>query len=384
MTDLFHSDVDATTTSSLDLRRLQRQKRRQTRHKWTLVFSAVALVLLAVGGSIAWNYVQGFVDSEGNQIADFEGAGQGVVQVVVEQGDTGADIAQTLYAAGVIASPQAFIQAANANPESGDITPGHYFLQREMRAEYALTALLDPGNKNELTITIPEGRTQGQYFEAIANLTDYTEEEIAAIAEDTDALGLPAEADGNLEGWLFPSTYTFTPDAQPADILARMISQTITKLDENGVAPADRHKILTIASIIEREARLQDDRPMVAGVIYNRLDIDMRLEMDSTVKYINPTEGVFTTADDRAIDSPYNTYMYTGLPPGPIAAPGEAAIKAATAPAQHDYLFFVTVNTNTGETKYAENFDDHQKNVIELQQWSQAERDRRESEETTD
>lgn len=384
MTDLFRADVDATTTTSLDLRRLQRQKRRQTRHKWTLILSAFALVLFAIGGSIAWNYVQGFVSSEGNEIADFEGAGQGVVQIVVERGDTGADIAQTLFEAGVIASPQAFIEVAKKSGEAANITPGHYFMQREMRAEYALYALLDPANKNELRITIPEGRTQAQYFEAIANLTDYTEDEIRKIAEDTDALGLPEEAKGNLEGWLFPATYTFNPDAHPADILAEMVSTTVSKLEAHGVAPGDRQKILTVASIVEREALLADDRPLVAGVIYNRLDIGMELQMDSTIKYLSPSEGVFTSSEERAIDSPYNTYMYPGLPPTPIAAPGEAAIAAAVSPAHHDYLFFVTVNTSTGETKYAETYDEHQKNVIELQKWAQAERDKREAEKNAD
>lgn len=370
MTDLFHAQSETTNTHSLDLRRLQRQKRRQTRQKWTLVASAVALVLLAIGGSIAYNFLGSF-ETESNEIADFEGAGQGVIQVIVERGDTGADIAQTLYDAGVVASPEAFIKVANASPEAANITPGYYFLQREMRAEYALQALLDPGNKNELTITIPEGLRVENYFQSIANLTDYSEEEIAEVAKNTDALGLPEQADGNLEGWLFPSTYTFTPDVQPADILAKMIETTIQVLDRNGVAPEDRHEVLTIASIIEKEARLAEDRPKVAGVIYNRLDIDMKLEMDSTVKFISPSPGVFTTKEDRAIDNPYNTYFYTGLPPGPIAAPGEASIKAAVDPAQHDFLFFVTVNTQTGETLYAENFADHQDNVQILQEWSQ-------------
>ena len=367
MTDLF--EAEATTTTSLDLRRLQRQQRRQTRHKWTLVVSAVALVVLAIGGSIAWNFIGSF-ETESTEIADYEGAGQGVVQVVVERGDTGADIAQTLYEAGVVASPEAFIREANASAEAGNITPGYYFMQREMKAEYALLALLDPGNKNELTITVTEGKTVNAYFQSIANLTGTTPEEVAAVAEDTDALGLPEQADGNLEGWLFPSTYTFNPDVQPADILAEMIKTTVQKLDSNGVAPEDRQEILTVASLVEREARLQEDRPMVAGVIYNRLDIDMALELDSTVKYIAPSEGVFTTAEDRAIDSPYNTYMHPGLPPTPIAAPGEAAIKAAVDPAQHDFLFFVTINTDTGETVYAETYDEHLENVKILQEWA--------------
>ncbi|GAA5517850.1 endolytic murein transglycosylase [Demequina sediminis] len=366
MTDLF--EAEATTTTSLDLRRLQRSKRRAARRRLTLIVTAVAVVLFAIGGSIAVNFLQGF-ESTTTEIADYDGPGQGNVQVVIESGATGADIAATLYDAGVIASTQAFIIAANDNAESASITPGYYFMHKEMKAEYALEALLDPANRDVRAITIPEGRTLDHYFQAIANLTGTTKEEVQAAAENTEALGLPEEAGGNLEGWLFPSTYEFNPGVTPQEILTKMIAQTVTILDRNGVAPEDRVRILTVASLIEREARLDDDRALISSVIYNRLDIDMKLELDSTVKYLSPSEGVFTSDDERAIDSPYNTYANVGLPPGPIAAPGEASIKAALSPAETDYLFFVTVNLDTGETLYATEYSDHLANVETLRAW---------------
>lgn len=366
MTDLF--EAEATTTTSLDLRRLQRSKRRAARRRLTLIVTAVAVVLFAIGGSIAVNFIQGF-ESTSTEIADYDGPGQGNVQVVIESGATGADIAATLYDAGVIASTQAFIIAANDNAESASITPGYYFMHKEMKAEYALQALLDPANRDVRAITIPEGRTLDHYFQAIANLTGTTKEEVQAAAENTEALGLPKEAEGNLEGWLFPSTYEFNPGVTPQEVMTRMIEQTVAVLDNNGVAPEDRVRILTVASLIEREARLDDDRALISSVIYNRLDIDMKLELDSTVKYLSPSEGVFTSDDERAIDSPYNTYANVGLPPGPIAAPGEASIKAALAPAETDYLFFVTVNLDTGETLYATEYSDHLANVETLRAW---------------
>lgn len=369
MTDLF--EAESTTTTSLDLRRLQRQKRRAARRKWTAIIVAAAAVLLAIGFSVAYNFVSSFGGGEATDTAaDFEGAGQGVVQVVIEQGDSGYDIAQTLYEAGVVASPEAFIAEANSRPdEAQSITPGYYFMQKEMKAEYAMDALLDPANRDELKITIPEGYRVDYYLQSIANLTEYSLEDVEAVAEDTDALGLPAEAEGNLEGWLFPSTYTFTPDVQPAEVLSTMIAQTVKMLDKYDVAPEDGEEILTVASLVEKEARLDEDRPMIAGVIYNRLEIDMPLQLDATIKYLNPSEGVFTTEEDRQIDSPYNTYMYKGLPPGPIANPGEASIEAAVNPAEHDYIYYVTVNLETGETLYAETYDEHLKNVDQLQAW---------------
>ncbi|WP_062466435.1 endolytic transglycosylase MltG [Demequina maris] len=366
MTDLF--EAEATTTTSLDLRRLQRQKRRAARRRLTLVVTAVALVVFALGASVTWNFLQGF-ETTSNEVADYEGPGQGNVQVVIESGATGADMAATLYDAGVIASERAFLIEWSQNPDAASITPGYYFMHKEMKAEYALAALLDPSNRDVRSITIPEGKTLDYYFQSIANLTGTTKEDVAAAAENTDALGLPAEANGNLEGWLFPSTYEFNPGVTPQEVMSKMIQQTVTVLDKHDVAVEDRERILTVASLVEREAKLDEDRAQIASVIYNRLDIDMKLELDSTVKYLTQSEGVWTSDEERNTDSQYNTYMYTGLPPGPIAGPGEASIKAAVKPADTNYLFFVTVNLDTGETLYASEYTDHLANVQQLQDW---------------
>jgi UPF0755 protein len=368
MTDLFEAEV--TTTTSLDLRRLQRQQRRAVRRKWALVLIAVSLVLVALGGSIAKSFVDSTFVKNTNVVADYKDAGQGTVQVIIAPGDTGATIATTLYTDGVIASREAFIAAATKNPDSAGIKPGYYFLQREMKAEYALTALLDPNNREMRTITIPEGHALDFYYQRIVEVTGQDLATVQAAAKDTAALGLPPEAKGNLEGWLFASTYQFDPGVTPAKALSAMVAETIKQLDAQGVAPADREKILTVASLVEREAKLPADRPIIAGVIYNRVAKGMKLELDSTVKYVAPGDGsVFTTAQDRATDSPYNTYLYAGLPPAPIAGPGAASIAAAVAPTPSDYLFFVTVNLDTGETAYAATFPEHQTNVQKLQAW---------------
>lgn len=373
MTDLFSfsadTEAEATTTTSLDLRRLQRQKRRAARRRTTLIVTAVALVLLGVGASVAYNFMGSFEGETSNVAADFEGPGQGTVQVVIEQGASGSEIAQVLYDAGVVASTEAFITEANKNADSGSIKPGYYFMHKEMKAEYALLALLDPANRDVRTITIPEGKTLAYYYQSIANLTGVSKEEVEAAAQDTAALGLPAEANGNLEGWLFPAKYEFDPGVTPTEVMQKMIQQTVKILDGNGVAPEDRLRILTVASLVEREAKLAADRPLIASVIYNRLAIDMKLELDSTVKYLSPSEGVFTSDEERAVDSPYNTYANLGLPPGPIAGPGESSIQAAINPAETDYLFFVTVNLESGETKYATEYADHLANVEELRAW---------------
>jgi UPF0755 protein len=367
VTNLF--EAESTTTTSLDLRRLQRKERRATRRKWTLLASAVGLVVFAVGLSVAWNFGKTAFQSTSTEIADYEGAGQGVVQVVVNPGDTGSDIANSLYDADVVASVQAFIKESNSNPDSGSIVPGYYFMHKEMKASFALQLLLDPDNRDLRTITVPEGKTLDFYYQRIAELTEYSLDDVKAAAENTDALGLPDEADGQLEGWLFPSTYEFNPGVTPTDVMSKMVQQTIKVLDSADVEDADRERILTIASLVEREAKLDEDRAKIAQVIYNRLDIDMKLQLDSTVKYIAPSDGVFTSDADRALDSPYNTYMFTGLPPAPISGPGAASINAAANPEPSDNLFFVTVDLTSGETAYAETFEEHSKNVAILRKW---------------
>lgn len=366
MTDLFEAEVATTTT--LDMRRLQRNKRRATRRKWTLLVSAVAIVVFALGASVAWNFVGSF-ERTTTEIADYDSTGQGQIQVIVNPGDTGADIATTLMDSGVIASRQAFLQEWNSNPDSQSIVPGYYIVHREMKAEYALQSLLDPANRDLRTVRITEGMNVETIKQKVASITGASDDEVTKAMEDTDALGLPAQADGNLEGWLFPATYEFNPGVTPTEVLSKMVATTIRTLDEQDVAEKDRQEVLTVASLIEKEARLDEDRPKIASVIYNRLDQHMPLQFDSTIKYFRPSEGIFTTAEDRAVDNPYNTYMYEGLPPGPIASPGAAAIEAAANPSSTDYLYFVTVDPEVGTTKYAKDYPTHQKNVRQLQKW---------------
>ena len=369
MTDLFEAETATTTT--LDMRRLQRNKRRATRRKWTVVVSSFALVVFALGGSFAWNFVKTF-EGGGTAVADYEGTGQGDLQVVVKAGDTGADIATTLLDSGVIASRQAFLTEWNANPDSQGIVPGFYLLHREMKAEYALQSLLDPNTRDLRRLTVPEGASLATFKQKITAITGASDTEVTAAMEDTKSLGLPAEAKGSLEGWLFPSTYEFNPGVTPKEVLKRMIETTVQKLDDLDVPEKDREKVLKVASLVEKEAKLDVDRAKIASVIYNRLEDGMPLQFDSTIKYIKPSEGVFTSPEDRKIDSPYNTYLYPGLPPTPIASPGDASLEAAVNPAKTGFLYFTTVNLDTGKTKYAKTYLGHQKNVKELQRWAQA------------
>jgi len=173
--------------------------------------------------------------------------------------------------------------------------------------------------------------------------------------------GLPSGSD-RLEGFLFPETYEIYVSATAHDIVDKMLSQfdkvftedCYKRAEELGMSVRD---IITIASIIEREARIDEDRSLVASVIYNRLDINMSLQMCSTVQYIlGDPKAVLSTADTQ-IDHPYNTYQNPGLPPGPICSPGEASIMAALYPADTDYIYFVVSEKLDGSHAFSSNYN---------------------------
>lgn len=338
----------------------------------------IALALIVALGVFA--YVKG-VDLlkealGGPSAEDYSGNGSGSVTVEVQSGDTATDIAGTLADAGVVKSAQAFIDAANANPASTSIQVGFYELRKKMSAESALQLLLNPDVSMVVNnLTIPEGKRANEIVELVAEAGGWTEKEVEKAYDDTNALGLPSYAEGDPEGYLFPATYNIAPDATPASVLKQLVEEfkkRATELElESGAADLGMTpgEIVTVASLIQAEASRAEDMPNVASVIYNRLEIGMPLQLDSTLHYAVDSRGVIGSGDLTDIDSPYNTYQLTGLTPTPIDSPGLDALEAALHPADTSYLYFVTVNLKTGETKFAETFEEHQQNVAELYEY---------------
>jgi UPF0755 protein len=197
-------------------------------------------------------------------------------------------------------------------------------------------------------MTVPEGFTVGQTAERVAEATNVTAEEFdaAAAGGDYQVSIIPAEKQGNLEGFLFPKTYELALDVSAREVVERMLSQfqievvdlDWTKAEDLGVTP---YEVITIASLIEREAVLDDERPLVAAVIFNRLNAGMRLQIDATVQYALPQWKDVLTYEDLETPSPYNTYLNYGLPPTPICSPGKRSIVAALNPADVDYIYYV-------------------------------------------
>ena len=354
----------------------QRDRRRRARRRRNLIAAVLFVVLL---GGAAWAVVT-FALPElegitGTSAAadDYPGpGGEATADVVIPEGATGTAMAQVLVEADVVKSVGAFTDAFKADPDAAGIQPGTYRLPVQMRGADAVEALLDPSFRVQTKVTIPEGLRVDQVVGKLTSVTDVTAEEFDAAMADTAATGLPAEADGDYEGWLYASTYTFEPGTTPAQMIAAMVAQTVSILDAKGVAAEDRERILTIASLVEREARTAEDRAKVSRAILNRLDIDMKLDIDASVAYGAGKPGTEITKADLAVDTPYNLYLHTGLPPTPIAAPSEMSIDAALNPTDGPWLFWVTVNLDTGETLFSTTYVEHLKNVDLLREWQAA------------
>lgn len=354
--------------------RRQRSPRRpaRRRRRFVVLLLAVAIVGGAVYGAyrVLWPVVAQLTASN-----DYPGPGAGAVQVTVNDGDTGRAIGVSLEKADVVKTSKAFLEAAAGDSRSAAIQPGTYTLKKQMAAKDALAVLVNPKNRTVPRVTIPEGLWLSEILARLSKSTGIPLKSYQAAAKDTVALGLPASAKGNLEGYLFPATYEFPAKSTAREQLKSMVQKTVAELAKAGVSEADMERTMVVASIIEGEVNGAADRAKVARVIENRLAQKSGptrgfLQMDSTVHYAVKKRGrAGTTNADRASTSPYNTYRHQGLPPGPINSPGAASIAAAASPADGPWLFFVTVNPASGETRFATTTREHQANVNLFNKW---------------
>ncbi|OKL50100.1 hypothetical protein BM477_03720 [Boudabousia marimammalium] len=336
------------------------------------------LLLVALLAAGVYYALTRFVFSGDSKPSDYEGAGTTSVTVEIPEGATGTQIADALVAKDVVATKQAFINVLAVNPEGTNIQPGTYELKLKMSANAALAALLDTANRVDVGITIPEGFRLSQLQERLKTRGGYTEAEVQAAFANPEAIGLPVEANGNAEGWIAPGTYQQKPDEPVESFVKSMIQRRIEQLDSLSVPSEQRQALLIKASILEREVNIDKYLPKVARVIENRLDPERgkevlnKLQMDSTVAYAAGRTSGIPTADELKIDSPYNTYLHAGLPPTPIAFPGTGAIKAVLNPEAGNWLYFVSVNLNTGETVFVDTYDQFKEAKNQLKQFCES------------
>ncbi|MGH8970869.1 MAG: endolytic transglycosylase MltG, partial [Actinomycetes bacterium] len=319
------TDLSVWTDEKRSTRR--RRRRKKDRKSGLAVFLSTLLVLslLAGAGLLVFGVGSKLKDVfDAGPAADYPGPGTGDVQVEVKPGQTLAAVGRTLKKEDVVASVEAFLEVANADPEaSSSLQPGFYHLKRKMPAADALAALLDPASRVTSRVTLPEGLRLDETLKKLATESKFPLADYEKALQRAGDLGLPDYAGKNPEGFLFPATYDVQPDSTAVSIVREMFAAYDRAAGEAGVDRTNRtpYEIVVIASLIESEARHDEDFAKVARVVYNRLEKGMPLQFDSTVNYALKADKEIVTYEDLGEDSPYNTYKNTGLPPGPIGSP---------------------------------------------------------------
>ena len=345
------------------------QIRRRRRRGRASLTTAVALFLLAalitvsvLGSTFGWF-----------EVRDYRGEGEDPVAFTVAEGATTGQIAVALEQQGIVADAQTFIETYQEEHAEEFIQPGQYELRTEMSSEAAVDALMAEDEATHYA-AVAQTLRMTEVFQILSDSTGIPLEAFEAYAEDTETFGIP-DRFPTLEGWLHPGEYRFSLDATAEQVLQTMVDRTRETLEENGITEEDRiFEVLTIGSIIEFEVQ-PEHYDVVAGAIQNRLENPDGetagfIQSDASVTYgLGRKSYDFSEEERRDASNRYNTFANPGLPIGPIGSPGDAAIKAAADPQDNDYYFWVTVNLETGETKFAETYAEHLGYVEEYNQW---------------
>ena len=307
---------------------------------------------------------------------DYIGEGVDPVVVTIPKGATLSQISDLLVEADVVKTSKAFDREAAANADSKKIQAGRYNLKTQLPAKLALAMLLDPKNIVRDMMTLREGLWLSESVEAMSKASKVPKKNFDKALKNWKKLGLPKWAKRGAEGFIFPDTYEL-PEKRTATSVIKVTTAQFNEVagdldfeDEANKLDLSPYQVLIVASIVEKEASQDEDRPRVARVIYNRLRDGMLLQMDSTVHYAAKESGqAATTAEMRALPSPYNTYYTKGLPVGPISSPSRKSMEAALHPEEGPWRFFVSVNLDTGETEFNETLEQHNQSVAKWQAW---------------
>lgn len=351
----------------------------------TIFVVIVLLALLAVGACSFWVYRAMATPHEHEKANQF---------VQIEKGSTPKQIIAKLAEEGILAGYAPTIIYLRVMGDSTNLQAGEYQFKSPITPLEVLKEL-EKGEERTIKLTIPEGFTRfdiaKRIVERFPQQPPVDEAAVLALTEDTTLIKDIAPTAKNLEGYMYPSTYNLPREAKPAEVIKVMVEQfkKIWTPEWNDAARQlgrSPHEIVTIASLIETESGVESERPIVASVIYNRLNKNVPLGIDQTVVYIakmnNRWDGTINRSD-LDVDSPYNTRKYGGLPPGPISSVSESALKAALYPAQTDYLYYVrNVELNDGSHWFYASAAEFEKGKAEYQRWLEKERQEKRAEES--
>ncbi len=332
-------------------------KKNKSKAKW-IVAAVLAIILVIIVSLFFWAIVavNSPKDSKNTTKVPFE----------VKSGSGVDEIAEDLFKKGLIADKNIFILYSRLGPSRGSLKPGIYLFSPSMSLS-RIADSIGSGNIASEKITFLEGTTIAQMSRKWAQQDLGTPQSFvdASNLQNTYSQGFLQYRlnKQSLEGYLFPATYDViygtTAQSQINTMLNSFEKQVIPKLPEQYQNSTKLGELITLASIVEKEARTTEDRKLVAGVFYNRLNKGMKLESDVTINYI--TGKTATQAADLKIDSLYNSYLYRGLPPTPICNPSLDAILATANPTNNDYIFFIA--DKNGIVRYAKTYEEHQKNI---------------------
>lgn len=355
------------------MRCLNERKKKTTVHKIIFGILIVFVLAIIILGFTGYNYVN-------NSLEPVDPDSEEVVEVEIPSGSSRGDIANILEENDLIENSFIFETYVRFRGDN-NFQAGSYAMSPSMSAEEMVDYLNEGGTPiSEQSIaqfTIPEGIHIEQIAERLEANTDFSAEDFMSLIQDpafieemanqypdllSSALDAAEETRYVLEGYLFPATYEIFEDTT----LEGLVSQVISRMDQavqphyEAIQASDLtvHEILTLASYIEREGTSDEDRQLISGVFYNRIEEGMPMQTDPSVAYALGEHRERTTYEDLEVDSPYNTYMYAGIGPGPINSPSASAINAAVNPEESDYLYFLA-DLDTGEIYYSETYDQH-------------------------
>lgn len=324
--------------------------------KLITAIAAVVILALAAGGALLYGREQLKAPDPGSSKP---------VSVNVVQGETLDQLANDLQSRGLIRSVFWFELFARFKGLPGRLQPGRYDVSADMGASAVVAKLSGAPDAPPRTVTLAEGLTLNEMADkvAAAGIGVTRDQYIAATKQQYDEPFLASRpaGDTSLEGFLFPDTYTLPVNGTAHDLVQMQLDDFKRRAWPLLQGRSDAYSVLITASIVEHEAQFPDDLPKVASVIDNRLAQGMNLQVDATVLYGLGKVGQPMSQQDAQTDTPYNTYLHSGLPPTPIGNPGLATLKAALSPAQTGWLYYVS--DGCGHNHYATTFDEHQQNI---------------------
>lgn len=296
------------------------------------------------------------------------------VEIVISEGASLSTIAEQLYNEGVVRSPGTFKIAAHLLRKTRAIYPGMYSIKTHLTNSEAIAALAH-ARAIEVKITIPEGLRSDEIISLLCQKLSLDSLKMTSLLSDSRLLAIAGQGFKHLEGTLYPETYRFLENSDEYMVLKRMVSHFRENINADLLERAaqygfDVQKLITFASLVEKETAREDERRLVASVYHNRLKKKMLMNCDPTIIYMLVQEGVWDGNIKRrhfSIDNPYNSYMYAGLPPGPIANPGLASIEASLDPEETDYLYFVGKNDGSGAHDFSRTLREHNNKVNRYQ-----------------